>query len=129
MTPEPAQAVEAPRGSPPITVTAAVAVAALMGLIVALTLNAESAAGDESGPGRLVLPAVGLLVYCLIAWGLWRGSRGAQWVAILLGAFAVIGGIAGSSLLRGLVGALLVGLLLVPASSRAWFMRSPAAPA
>ncbi|MEV4494602.1 hypothetical protein AB0J84_02715 [Micromonospora arborensis] len=77
----------------------------------------------------LLLALVGVAVCASVGYGLWRGWRGSRIVAMVLGGLLLLSGLNsfGSSdfgLLPMAYGALLVLLLLVPASARAWFRPS-----
>jgi hypothetical protein len=112
------------RSRPPVPIIGAVAlilVAAVVLLVSAVVLTLTFA------PIFLGL-AVGALLPAMIAHGLWRGLRGSQIVAVLLGLALVSLGL--SDFRSGVAGLIFAGyglvislLVVVPPSSRAWFGR------
>ncbi|MGC5033078.1 hypothetical protein [Micromonospora sp. DT229] len=106
----------------PAPIVAAMLIVALYGLV---QIAASATNPDLGGPAfRAGVSVVGLLFYGLIAVGIWRGVRAAQWVAALGGALAVVAGVVLTDSLNVVAvaaGALLVGLLFVPVQSRDWF--------
>ncbi|WP_405099957.1 hypothetical protein [Micromonospora sp. NBC_01412] len=85
---------------------------------------------SSSGPSRAIGLIVGLLVLAL-AYGVWRGSGRARfWTTIFSTAgvaYAVVpfAGVDALGLLQIVVASFIVGLLLVPTSSRRWFHDLP----
>ncbi|WP_130330964.1 hypothetical protein [Micromonospora kangleipakensis] len=75
---------------------------------------------------------IGVLLLLALAYGLWRGSGRARfWTTVFSTASVVYGVVAitkaeGSGLLQIVGASVVVGLLLVPASSRRWFHDLPA---
>ncbi|MFC4144734.1 hypothetical protein ACFO0M_00525 [Micromonospora mangrovi] len=98
-------------------------------LLVAAALSASMMFG--SGPS-IATELIGVLLLLALAYGLWRGSGRARfWTTVLATASVVYGVVAitkadASGLLQILGAAVIVGLLLVPASSRRWFHDLPA---
>lgn len=76
-----------------------------------------------------VLAGVSAVLFGLLAFGVAKRRRGAQYVAVFLAGLNVVAAVAtlstttGSSLLRLAAGLLIGGLLLVPQASRDWFRR------
>ncbi|MBM0227676.1 hypothetical protein [Micromonospora sp. ATA51] len=107
----------------PVPVTAAVVI-----LLVATAIPAGKML--TSGPSRASGLIAGLLVLAL-AFGLWRGSGRARfWTTVFSTASVVYGVVAfagadASGLLQSVGASVVVGLLLVPASSRRWFHDLP----
>lgn len=111
------------RAAAPAPVIGAVVVIALAGIYRLTGL------GDATdGLVTWIAAGVAVLVYGLVAYGLWQGNRGAQVIAVLGGGIEVLSGLAlmgrgEPGLLGVLVGGGLLALVLVPESSRAWFAR------
>lgn len=101
----------------PGAVVAAVLLVAGAGVAAALRM-----ADIMDGWAFAVAVAISLVVYGLIAYGLWLGQRAAQILAVCGGALAVLAGLNGQVLSLA-VGAALVALVLVPESARDWFAR------
>jgi hypothetical protein len=84
-----------------------------------------------SGPS-MVTGLIGVLLLLALAYGLWRGSGRARfWTTILSTASVVYGLVAitradALGLLQIVGASVIVGLLLLPASSRRWFQDLPA---
>jgi hypothetical protein len=113
----------ASRSAAPASVIGAVVVVALSGIYRLTGLG-----GNVDGLVTWIAGGVAVLVYGLIAYGLWRGNRGAQIIAVVGGGIEVLSGLAlmgrgEPGLLGVLVGGGLIALVLVPESSRAWFAR------
>lgn len=111
------------RAAAPAAVIGAVVLVALAG-IYRLTGVGDSADGLVAW----IAGGVAVLVYGFVAYGLWRGNRGAQIIAVLGGGIEVLSGLAlmgrgEPGLLGVLVGGGLIALVLVPESSRSWFAR------
>ncbi|MET8837761.1 hypothetical protein ABZV78_28125 [Micromonospora sp. NPDC004540] len=104
-------------------------VAASVILLVAAVLPASMM--FASGPS-MVTGLIGVLLLLALAYGLWRGSGRARfWTTVFSTASVVYGVVAitkaeGSGLLQIVGASVIVGLLLVPASSRRWFHDLPA---
>ncbi|GHJ52232.1 hypothetical protein Nm8I071_15390 [Nonomuraea sp. TT08I-71] len=98
-------------------------------LLVAAALSASMMFG--SGPS-IATGSIGVLLLLALAYGLWRGSGRARfWTTVLSTASVVYGVVAitkadALGLLQIAGAAVIVGLLLVPASSRRWFHDLPA---
>ena len=102
----------------PAPVMAAVLVVALVGVTRIFTGIAESVAGVAVAVTLLSVPFYGAAAY-----GLWRGSRAVQWFVVLVsGIYVVAGTVGGLGVLAAAVGVTLIALLVVPMSSRAWFI-------
>ncbi|WBB73234.1 hypothetical protein O7602_26700 [Micromonospora sp. WMMD1128] len=110
-TPEP------PARRAPAAIVAAALLVAGAGLAAALRLT-----DLMDGWVLAVAAVIALGLYALIAYGLWRGHRVAQILAVLGGAGAVLGGLNGQMLSLA-VGAAVIALVLVPESARDWFAR------
>jgi hypothetical protein len=84
-----------------------------------------------SGPS-MVTGLIGALLLLALAYGLWRGSGRARfWTTVLSTASVVYGLVAitradALGLLQIVGASVIVGLLLLPASSRRWFQDLPA---
>ncbi|MEU5942444.1 hypothetical protein ABZ807_25445 [Micromonospora sp. NPDC047548] len=104
-----------------------VAVALVILLVAAVIAAAQML---TSGPSRATGFIVALLVLAL-GYGLWRGSGRARfWTTVFSTASVVYGvvpftGVDASGLLQIVGASVIVGLLLVPASSRRWFHDLP----
>lgn len=105
-----------------------------IGGLVALAMGAVGLLSDGALYGDASLPfaLIGALVLAMTvlgAIGLAKGNRGAQIVAVVLGAILVLGSLAGlrtnpaGSLIGLAAGGALVLLVLAPVSSRDWFSR------
>ncbi|MEV0153004.1 hypothetical protein AB0H57_04585 [Micromonospora sp. NPDC050686] len=98
-------------------------------LLVAAALPASMML--TSGPS-MATGLIGVLLLLALAYGLWRGSGRARfWTTVFSTASVGYGVIAitradASGLLQVVGASVVVGLLLVPASSRRWFHASPA---
>jgi len=106
----------------PAAIAAAMLIVVLYGLVQLVSALTNPAYGDVAFKATVVV--VGGALYTFIAVGIWRGWRAAQGLGALGGALSVVAGAAadgGPDLLGVVGGALLVGLLLVPESSRDWF--------
>jgi hypothetical protein len=97
--------------------------------VVVLLLGTAIPAGEmlTSGPSSATGGLIALLLVLALAYGLWRGSGRARfWTTVFLTASVVYGvvtftGVDATWLLQVVGDSVVVGLLLVPASSRWWF--------
>ncbi len=117
------------RRMPGPVMTAAILLGGFGGL-AGLGLAALGALQMEMASTAPVLVAMGLLLAMFsgfAVWGLTRGDRGSQIVAMIVGALMAFGGLAGVSqgqlisVLWFAVGVAIVLLVLAPVSSREWF--------
>ncbi|KAB1922273.1 hypothetical protein AB0J94_26000 [Micromonospora noduli] len=105
-----------------------VAVAAVI-LLVGAAIPASMMSADGSS---VATGLIGVLLLLALAYGLWRGSGRARFWTTVFSTVSVGYGVvtiteAGASgLLQIVAAAVIVGLLLVPASSRRWFHDLPA---
>lgn len=85
-----------------------------------------------TGGSSIAVGLLGVLLLLALAYGLWRGSGRARfWTTVFSAAGVVYGVVAitkadASGLPQILGAAAIIGLLLVPASSRRWFHDLPA---
>ncbi|MEG3635817.1 hypothetical protein [Micromonospora palythoicola] len=100
--------------------------------IIVLVAAALPASTMFAGGASMVYGLIGVLLLLALAHGLWRGSGRARfWTTVFATAVVVYGVVAittaGALGLLQIVGAsVVVGLLLVPVSSRRWFHDLPA---
>ncbi|MEV6811886.1 hypothetical protein [Micromonospora sp. NPDC051296] len=111
-----------------------VAAAALIFLLVTAIQVAQMLTSDSSRATglRVAIYVVGVAVLALAAaYGLWRRVERARTLAVGLSGFGIAYGVVGFAeidalwLSRMAGSAVVVGLLLVPASSRRWFRVAP----
>ncbi|MEU4782845.1 hypothetical protein [Micromonospora sp. NPDC023633] len=114
----------APSRRAPAAIVAAALIVVLYGLVQ--LVSAASHPAYNGAAFRAAVVVVGGALYTFIALGIWKGWRAAQWFGAVGGALAVVAGASadgGPDLLGVVGGALFVGLLIVPESSRDWFAR------
>lgn len=118
----------------PAPITAAAALFAVTWL-VSIAVNLGQSLGWEWGHGSdggsiatsVVAASIGAAIGAVATVGLMRGWRGARIAVVVLSA---LGGLAAmtqlnaAGLLRMTIGALVIALMVIPASSRGWFSRS-----
>ncbi|MGW5556853.1 hypothetical protein ACWER9_06475 [Micromonospora sp. NPDC003944] len=108
--------------SPPARRAPGAIVAAVL-LVAGTGVAAIPRLADTMDGWAFAIAAAGaVVIYGLIAYGLWLGQRVAQVLAVAGGALAVLAGLNGQ-LLSLAVGAAVVALVLVPESAREWFAR------
>ncbi|WP_141721777.1 hypothetical protein [Micromonospora citrea] len=99
--------------------------------VILVVAAALAVAMMSSGGPSIATGLIGVLLLLALAYGLWRGSGRARFWTTVLATVGVVHGVvtirADTFGLLQIVGAsVLVGLLLVPASSRRWFDGLPA---
>lgn len=105
-----------------------VVVAAALVVLLAAAYQLVALQAGLDGVAAFVATALVLALYASVAYGIWRGWRGARILAVIGGGLAILGGLVAMSdgrpgLLGLLAGGAVIALLVAPQASRQWFAR------